>query len=173
MNEAKIDEAVLALLYLGLHDGVRAWKSFDWDATDRLHRRGLISNPATRAKSVVFTEEGLREAEDAFHRLPQIELAQQLRDAHTVMPGDALQDARQSLRPDRIVQRNYFMVFAAFPGGNAHVRAALTHVFVAQPTERRQERRAAHVSGQLHATRTSSRTKCSLIRRGRSMPSSK
>ena len=69
MNEAKIDEAVLALLYLGLHDGVRAWKSFDWDATDRLHRKGLISNPATKAKSVVFTEEGLREAEDAFHRL--------------------------------------------------------------------------------------------------------
>jgi len=69
MNEAKIDEAVLALLYLGLHDGVRAWKSFDWDATDRLHRKGLISNPATKAKSVVFTEEGLREAEDAFRRL--------------------------------------------------------------------------------------------------------
>lgn len=66
MNEAKIDEAVLALLDLGLHDGVRAWKSFDWDARDRLHRKGLISNPATKAKSVVFTEEGLREAEDAF-----------------------------------------------------------------------------------------------------------
>ena len=69
MNEAKIDEAVLALLYLGLHDGVRAWKSFDWDATDRLHRKGLISNPATRAKSVVFTEVGLQEAEDAYRRL--------------------------------------------------------------------------------------------------------
>ena len=27
----KIDEAVLALLYLTLHDGVRAWKGHDWD----------------------------------------------------------------------------------------------------------------------------------------------
>lgn len=25
----KIDDAVLALLFLGLHDGVRAWKGFD------------------------------------------------------------------------------------------------------------------------------------------------
>jgi hypothetical protein len=36
----------LALLYLGLHDDHRAWKSFDWDALDRLHDKGLISNPA-------------------------------------------------------------------------------------------------------------------------------
>ena len=69
MNEAKIDQAVLALLYLGLHDGVRAWKSFDWDATDRLHRKGLISNPATKAKSIIFTEVGLLEAEEACRRL--------------------------------------------------------------------------------------------------------
>ncbi len=33
----RIDEAVLALLYLSLHDGTRAWKSFDWDAMNRLH----------------------------------------------------------------------------------------------------------------------------------------
>ena len=69
MNQARIDEAVLALLYLGLHDGERAWKSFDWDAMDRLHRKGLISNPATKAKSVVFTEAGLQEAEDTYRRL--------------------------------------------------------------------------------------------------------
>ncbi len=31
----RIDEVVLALLYVGLHDGRRAWKSFDWDAMDR------------------------------------------------------------------------------------------------------------------------------------------
>ncbi|WP_445009346.1 DUF6429 family protein, partial [Skermanella aerolata] len=28
----RIDDAVLALLWLGLHDSARAWKSFDWDA---------------------------------------------------------------------------------------------------------------------------------------------
>jgi len=32
-----IDDAALALLYLTLHDGSRAWKSFDWDAMNRLH----------------------------------------------------------------------------------------------------------------------------------------
>ena len=63
--------------------------------------------------------------------LPQIKLAQQLSNADAVMPGNALQDARQGLRPDRIVQRNDLMVLAAFLGGDAHVRAALTHLFVA------------------------------------------
>jgi hypothetical protein len=33
----RIDDAVLALMWLGFHDGARAWKSFDWDAMDRLH----------------------------------------------------------------------------------------------------------------------------------------
>jgi hypothetical protein len=65
----KIDEAVLALLFLGLHDDVRAWKTFDWDAMDRLHARGLISNPVGKTKSVVFTEEGLRQAELLFNAL--------------------------------------------------------------------------------------------------------
>src|SRR5215203_5128173 len=65
----RIDEAVLALLYLGLHDRYRAWKGFDWDAMDRLHEKGFISNPAGKAKSVVFTEEGLREAERLFREL--------------------------------------------------------------------------------------------------------
>lgn len=65
----KIDEAVLALLYLGLHDGGRAWKSFDWDAMSRLHAMGYISDPVSTAKSVVFTEEGLRASEQAFQGL--------------------------------------------------------------------------------------------------------
>jgi hypothetical protein len=30
-------DCVLALLLLGRHDGQRVWKSFDWDAMDRLH----------------------------------------------------------------------------------------------------------------------------------------
>jgi hypothetical protein len=54
----RIDDAVLALLLLGLHDGRRAWKSLDWDALDRLHAKGLISHPVGKAKSVVFTDEG-------------------------------------------------------------------------------------------------------------------
>ena len=74
MNNERIDEAVLALLYLGIHErhpvtGARTWKSFDWDAMNRLHERGLISNPVSKAKSVILTEEGLQQAEAAFHRL--------------------------------------------------------------------------------------------------------
>jgi hypothetical protein len=63
LNNEKIDRAVLALLYLGLHDESRAWKCFDWDAMNCLHEKGYISNPVGRSKSVVFTEDGLREAE--------------------------------------------------------------------------------------------------------------
>jgi len=65
----RIDDTVLALLWLGLHDGWRAWKGFDWDAMDRLHRKGMISDPVGKAKSVVFTEEGRREAERLFREL--------------------------------------------------------------------------------------------------------
>jgi len=65
----RIDEATLALLYLGLHDRYRAWKGFDWGAMGRLHEKGLISDPVGKAKSVVFTEEGLREAERLFREL--------------------------------------------------------------------------------------------------------
>lgn len=48
-----IDDAVLALLFLGRHDGMRTWKSFDWAAMERLHKKGLISDPVGKAKSVV------------------------------------------------------------------------------------------------------------------------
>jgi hypothetical protein len=64
----KIDDAVLALLLLGLHDECRVWKGHDWGALDRLHQKGYISNPASKARSVVFTDEGLREAERLFNK---------------------------------------------------------------------------------------------------------
>ena len=69
LNTDRIDEAVLALLHLGLHDGARAWKSFDWDAMGRLHDKGYISDPVGKTKSVVFTEEGLRESERLLNAL--------------------------------------------------------------------------------------------------------
>ena len=65
----RIDDAVLALLYLGLHDRCRAWKSFDWESTTRLHKKGFISNPIGKAKSVVLTEEGLRKSENLFREM--------------------------------------------------------------------------------------------------------
>jgi hypothetical protein len=69
LDTNKIDEAVLALLYLGVHDGARAWKGFDWDAMDRLHERGYITDPRGKAKSIVFTEEGLERARTLLEKL--------------------------------------------------------------------------------------------------------
>jgi hypothetical protein len=63
LDHSKIDDAVLALLRLGLHDDDRAWKGFDWDALARLHAKGFIGNPRGKTKSVVFTKEGLERSQ--------------------------------------------------------------------------------------------------------------
>jgi hypothetical protein len=62
LDPDRIDDAVLALLGLGLHEGQRAWKTFDWDAMNRLHAKGWIQDPVNRAKSVVLTETGLQQS---------------------------------------------------------------------------------------------------------------
>ena len=69
LDTDRIDEAVLALLYLGLHGECRAWKGFDWDAMDRLHKKGMIENPVSKAKSVVFTTEGLHRSQELFEQM--------------------------------------------------------------------------------------------------------
>src|SRR5271163_1990783 len=48
----KIDETVLALLRLTLHDRARAWKGHDWEALNRLHRKGMIGDPVGVALGV-------------------------------------------------------------------------------------------------------------------------
>ncbi len=68
LDEDKIDDAVLALLHLGLHDG-RAWKGFDWESMRRLHEKGFIGNPVGKFKSVVMTEAGRRRSEELLERL--------------------------------------------------------------------------------------------------------
>jgi uncharacterized protein DUF6429 len=70
-DTTKVDEVVLALLHLNAHtdSGItRAWKGFDWDAMDRLHAQGFISDPKSKAKSVVLTETGERKAAELFRR---------------------------------------------------------------------------------------------------------
>ncbi|WAJ72235.1 DUF6429 family protein [Catenovulum adriaticum] len=69
IDEDKIDEAALALMYLTLHDHVRAWKQIDWEVTNRLYEKGLICDPVGKAKSVVLTDEGLKKSEALFHKL--------------------------------------------------------------------------------------------------------
>ena len=66
LNTDKIDDTALALLYLTLHDGCRAWKGMDWGVLGRLHGKGLIDDPVGKVKSVVFTEEGLQRAKALF-----------------------------------------------------------------------------------------------------------
>jgi hypothetical protein len=60
---------VLALLYLGLHDGTRVWKGFDWEAMNRLHEKGFITDPRSKAMSVLFTAEGLARAKELLDKL--------------------------------------------------------------------------------------------------------
>jgi hypothetical protein len=64
----KVDEMVLALLWLTLGGDGRSWKGHDWDAMERLHERGYISDPKSKAKSVVMSEEGERRARELFAR---------------------------------------------------------------------------------------------------------
>ena len=69
VNKDKIDDAALAQLYLTLHDGDRAWKGFDWDVLGRLHDKGMIHDPVDKAKSVTFTNEGIKRAKELFKEL--------------------------------------------------------------------------------------------------------
>jgi hypothetical protein len=71
-DESKIDEAVLAVLYLTAfeRDGATfAWKGIDREATNRLFERGLIDDPKGQAKSILFTSVGLARAKAAADRL--------------------------------------------------------------------------------------------------------
>jgi len=69
-DQDKVDEMVLALLFLTTFEespyGARAWKGHDWNVLDRLHAKGYISDPRSKAKSVVVTEEGIKESRALF-----------------------------------------------------------------------------------------------------------
>jgi hypothetical protein len=70
-DKDKVDEMVLALLSLTMFEdrpALRAWKGHDWDALDRLHKKGYISDPKSKAKSVLMTEEGATRAQQLFEK---------------------------------------------------------------------------------------------------------
>ena len=54
IDQDKVDQAVLALLALGRHESDRTWKMFDWNAMNRLHQQGYITDPVGKAKSVLL-----------------------------------------------------------------------------------------------------------------------
>ncbi len=65
----RIDDAVLALLHLTLHDQGRAGKSFDSDTLGRLHQKGMIDDPGSESKSVALTSDGLQRCRDLFEAM--------------------------------------------------------------------------------------------------------
>jgi hypothetical protein len=68
-DATRADEVALALLFMNLMEdkyGCRAWKSISWEIMDRLHEKGYVGNPATKAKSVMVTEAGKKAAEEMF-----------------------------------------------------------------------------------------------------------
>jgi len=68
MDKTKFDEIVLAMLWYNQHIAGSAWKGFDWDSTDRLFRAGLISDPKSKRKSVILSDEAEKQGQAAFER---------------------------------------------------------------------------------------------------------
>jgi len=73
IDAEKLEQTVLAILFLNLfHDksgGDRAWKGLPWSAMDQLHEKGYISDPGTKDKSVLLTEEGARLSKELCKKL--------------------------------------------------------------------------------------------------------
>ena len=71
-DKDKVDEMVLALLYLTMFEegeyGARTWKAHDWDTMDRLHAKGYISDPKSKAKSVTVSVEGMKLSRGLFEK---------------------------------------------------------------------------------------------------------
>jgi hypothetical protein len=62
---------VPALLHLTTFEDkprLRAWKGHDWGALNRLYQKGYISDPATKAKSVLLTEVGAKRSQELFEK---------------------------------------------------------------------------------------------------------
>ena len=76
-NKDKVDEAVLALLSLTMFEesefGGRTWKGHCWDAMNRLHEKGYIDDPKSKAKSVWVTPKGVAESERLFREMFETE----------------------------------------------------------------------------------------------------
>lgn len=69
IDRDKIDDTILALLYLTLDRDGHAWKGFDWSAMNRLHEKGFIGDPVNKAKSVWLTPEGIARSEQLFREM--------------------------------------------------------------------------------------------------------
>jgi hypothetical protein len=71
MDIEKLDDDVLALLFLTAFredrdSAWRTWKTQDWEVMNRLHEKGYIADPRSKAKSVVLSKEGFERAKALF-----------------------------------------------------------------------------------------------------------
>lgn len=74
-DQDKVDEMVLALLWLNTHEQTlgghtekRAWKGHDWDSLERLFAQGWIGDPKGKAKSMPLTQEGAQRSAELFRK---------------------------------------------------------------------------------------------------------
>jgi hypothetical protein len=67
----KVDEMALALMHLTTfeeHGEVRSWKGYDWGILIRMHERGWIGDPVSRAKAVSVSEQAQRLSRELFEK---------------------------------------------------------------------------------------------------------
>ena len=70
-NKDKVDEMVLALLYLtSSHDqyGTRSWKGLDVGILDRLCEKGYLIDPRGKSPTVLLTETGEKLSKELFFK---------------------------------------------------------------------------------------------------------
>lgn len=70
-DQDKVDEVVLALMFLTTTKdklGARSWKGYDWGVLDRLHEKGHISDPKTKARSVALSDEAVELSAKLFRK---------------------------------------------------------------------------------------------------------
>lgn len=68
-NKDKVDEMVLALLYLtSTHNqyGTRAWKGLNTEVMDRLYQKGYTEDPRGQSPSIALTETGAKLSRELF-----------------------------------------------------------------------------------------------------------
>lgn len=64
----KVDEIMLAVLYLTLDQEGRAWKGMDFNVSDRLYQKGWIEDPISENKSIELTRRGREASAALFER---------------------------------------------------------------------------------------------------------
>jgi hypothetical protein len=68
-NEEKVDDMILALLYLTSSTdkyGTRTWKGLDWKVLDRLYKKGYISDPREKGPTMQLSAAGAERSKRLF-----------------------------------------------------------------------------------------------------------